>query len=166
MQLSNLAAYAPLNLAAPHPVFNLSLHRVGTKNCLRHANLTGWRYFMVSADTALAMVECESSQPGEKPAFARISTGRSLECSVTALSALETSATIDSESYVLGMLRVPGMHAQALWLRNEHRSYKYDLFVPLSSAPTPLPVGEILGTERFLSNLGLAKAALPTGSDA
>jgi hypothetical protein len=145
-------------LAAPHPVFNLPVHGLAAQASFESARMTGWRYVACSNDEAVATVELSAQDHEALPRFARITDGRLAESVTQALGWAERSARVSRGRYVLGMLRLPALQVQALWLRHAQADGVHDLFVPLAPVPGPLVPGAPLQPARFMRALVALKA--------
>lgn len=148
-----------LCLAAPHPVFHLGLDAVRDGGAFESAAMTGWRYLVVEGDEVVATLELSASRPDDAPRFARVGAGRTGPSVVRALRVAERSRALHARPFALGMLRVPSVHAQALWLRDATGEAQHDRFVPLAPAPAGLAEGRLLGPERWMSQLLRVKQA-------
>lgn len=158
--LRGMAGAGALRLAAPHPVFNLAVERIGTRNYADYAVLTGWRFFLADAADAIGMVEAEAGTRFERPRFARVSAGRMVACAVRALHTAEQTPRVQAGDYVLGMLRVPTAHMHALWLRDGSGRARHDLFIPLEPAPSVIEAGRLMGPVDFGRALSAARASM------
>lgn len=140
-------------LAAPHPVFNLDLNKIGAHTKLEQVRMTGWRYLVVSKREALATVELAASSRNDTAVFCRITDGWMAASIAHAIKLVERDALVRLRHYVLGMVRVPAIQVHALWLRDAHAEDVHDLFVVLGPSPGAISSDRILASEEFLGFL-------------
>lgn len=155
-----LGGAAPvLGLAAPHPMFNLSLDALDAADWVKRAEMTGWRYFVTSDAAVVALAEAASTSPTGPVGGALTNEGPFVLGSEEALAFSERQDEISKGSYVLGLLRVPALYVVALWLRSEDRPATRDRFVPVSPAPAPLTANVLMKPKAFITALRQLKAS-------
>jgi hypothetical protein len=135
-----LAAAKPatLGLAAPHPVFQLGLDQAGQPGAIQQAAMTGWRYLVTSGRKVIAAAHASASSRGGRATFSHLNEGPFVASTESALAKAEAWPEVRDGRYALGLLSVPALYVEALWLRDEDGRDGGDRFVPLSPAPAPL----------------------------
>jgi hypothetical protein len=156
-----LDATGPMQLAAPHPVFNLHLRSVRAGGNFERAVLTGWRFFLVTGGEVAGMVEASATYREEKPRFARVSYGRMTRCASDNLASAEADDAVQKGDFVLGMLRLPAVHVHALWFRDAYAVGRRDLFMPLEPSHSAVTPGRVLRAEEFMGQLVNVARSLP-----
>lgn len=152
------AAPAALSLAAPHPVYNLSLDDVGSSDPLAKTNLTAWGYVILDGEQTVATAEALQSMGKKKPVFSHTHEGPSVASFGEAISLAEKLPELENDSYELAVLRIPALYVTALWLKGAQRGTADDLFIPLNPAPNGLKAEEKMTADVFLQALVELKA--------
>lgn len=147
--LAAVPAGQPLWISTPHPVFNLRLDELATNGAIETARMTGWRFLVQSGEAALGTLEFAASSPMDLPRFSRVSDGRMAASTARAIHKAERGRFRQKGRYVLGMVRAPSIHVQALWLRHEQADGLHDLFAMLEPSPTAGPVEALLPAKSF-----------------
>lgn len=144
---------ARIYIAAPHPVFNLPLDKLESERPLDGVAMTGWRYLIVSSRAALATLELSASSRKGPTSFRRITDGPMAASVARALVIAEQSDEIQRGEFVLAMLRVPSLHAHALWFRDARAEDARDLFAWLEPSPFASEIGRLLSIDKFLAQI-------------
>jgi len=147
-----------LGLAAPHPVFNLSLQAIDRDDWVSAVKMTGWRYFVTSSQGVVATAEARALWKDGPVEGTLTNEGPFVVGSEQALALAERLPEIAGGKYVLGLLRVPPLYVVALWLRSEQGPEGLDRFVPVSPAPAPFRTDSALRPEEFITILRRLKA--------
>jgi hypothetical protein len=155
-----LAAAKPasLALAAPHPVFQLALDDVGKQGALDRAAMTGWRYLVTSGKNVIAAAHASATSRSARAAFSHVNEGPFVTSAQTALAQAEQWPDIRDGRYALGLMSVPALYVEALWLRDEDGKDGGDRFVPLAPAPAPLVANQRYTAAAFAKALVELKA--------
>lgn len=155
-----LAAAKPasLALAAPHPVFQLALDDVGKPGALERAGMTGWRYLVTSGKNVIAAAHASAKSRSARASFSHVNEGPFVNSAQTALAQAEAWPEIRDGRYALGLLSVPALYVEALWLRDEDGKDGGDRFVPLAPAPAPLAAHQRYSAAEFEKALVELKA--------
>lgn len=158
---SALGGSAPdaLGLAAPHPMFNLSLEAIDHDDWINRVQMTGWRYFITSSEGVVATAEARSLSKDGPVEGTLTNAGPLVVGSEQALALAEKRPEIVGGQYVLGLLRIPALYVVALWLRSERRPESLDRFVPIGPVPAPYIVNSILTPQAFVEVLRDLKRA-------
>jgi hypothetical protein len=138
-------------LAAPHPVFNLTIEGIQEESPLEHARMTGWRFLAVSERAPLATLELKARYRTDDASFARITDSSMAQAVAAGLKNAEKSRPVRSGDYALGMVRMPALHWAALWLRDARGNGERDLFVPLAAARAAARATRVLTLQAFLA---------------
>ena len=155
-----------LNLAVPHPVFNLGLETIGRPGYLERAAMTGWRYLVTSGSTVIAGTEAQASHPRGEAVFTHTNEGAFVQSFSAEVERAEAWPEVKAGEYALGLLRVPALYVMALWLRDAQGRGDRDLFVPLAPAPAPLKAGVRLRADAFATALVELKGRKGSAGDA
>jgi hypothetical protein len=162
------AADSSLGVAAPHPVFNLSLDSLESPDWMNRVEMTGWRYFVTSEAGVIAVAEASSESAGGTVKGTMTNAGPFVVGTEKALASVEADPQVTKGSFALGLLRVPALYVVALWLRGEGKSSGTDWIVPVAPAPEPLRAGVMMRPNDFIKALGELKrskdAATPNAS--
>lgn len=163
-----LAAAAPQSLAtaAAHPVFQLGLQDVGQAAAMERATMSGWRYLLTSKGQVVAAAHARATGPRAKATFSHVNEGPQVRSTQQALAAAETWPEVSNGRYALGLLQVPSLYLEALWLRDDDGKDGGDYFVPLAPAPAPLVALKRYGTAEFEKVLAELKALRAKTRDA
>ncbi len=129
---SGTESLAGHDLAAPHEVYTLDLDQLGKK--LKGAKSTGWRYFVMSGDHAVAAAEVDRPAKGttEAPTFSNLNMGGFVASSLAALKTAEELPMVQREDFQFRLLQIPALHVMALWLHGK----THDLLLPLVPTDT------------------------------
>lgn len=144
-------------LAAPHPVFNLRIDEIHPTASFEAVQMTGWRYIALSRGLAVATLEMASGSRTGVARFCRITDGRMAASVVRAISKAERNTTVSHRRYSLGMVRVPSLHAHAIWLRDGQADGVHDLFAVVTPVPPSLPKERLLTAHQFMNALSRLK---------
>jgi len=117
---------APLDLAAPHPVYFVGLKAVADGQVLSQAELKGWRYVLLQGDTPTAAAELDVGRAGGKAAFSQLNRGPFVASTVEGVRFAEKLDAVRRHNYELRLLRIPALYIIALWLHGQK-----DLIIPL-----------------------------------
>lgn len=155
-----LAAAQPASLAmaAPHPVFQLDLTAIGEPHATERARMSGWRWLITSAGQVVAAAHASADHPTAKAAFSHVNEGPQVRSAQQALALAEQWPEVRSGRFALGVLQVPALFVEALWLRDEDGKDGGDHFVPLQPAPAPLEAMRRYGAAEFERHLATMKA--------
>lgn len=158
-----LAAAPPasLGLAAPHPVFQLGLDAIGTPGAIEHAAMTGWRYLVTSGRRVIASAHAAAASRGARATFSNLNEGPFAAATERALAQAERWPEVRDGRYALGLLSVPALYVEALWLRDEDGRDGGDRFVPLAPTPPPLVAEQRYTAAEFNTALAALKARRP-----
>jgi hypothetical protein len=150
---------ASLAMAAPHPVFQLALDDIGPPGAAERAVMSGWRYLLTTGGQVVAAAFASASGPKARASFSHVNEGPQVRSSQQALALAEAWPEIREGRYALGLLRVPALYLEALWLRDEDGKDGGDRFVPLDPAPAPLKAMQRVDAAKFEAALATLKAA-------
>jgi hypothetical protein len=114
-----LAAAKPatLGLAAPHPVFQLGLDQAGKPGAIQKAAMAGWRYLVTSGTQVVAAAHATAKSRDGRASFSHLNEGPFVASTERALAKAETWPEVKGGRYALGLLSVPALYVNALWLR-------------------------------------------------
>lgn len=135
-----------LHLAAPHPVFDLSLDDVGQGRGLESARVSGLRFLVLAGERAVAAVDLVKG-PGPLP-VPHVQLGPLPEALAAALRQTEDLEPVRLKDHELRLLRISGLHLLAVWAHGEQ-----DLLVPLAPAPPEVRAGEAVTPGALLDGL-------------
>jgi hypothetical protein len=127
-----------LGMAAPHPVFQLGLDQVGKPGAILKAAMSGWRYLITSGVGVVAAAHVRAKSQSSQATFSHLNEGARVASTQTALAKAEKWPEIKKGRYALGLLSVPALYVDALWLRDEDGRDGGDIFVPLAPSTAPL----------------------------
>lgn len=139
-------ALEQLHLAAPHPVFDLTLDDVVAGRGLESAHRCGLRLLVLAGDRAVAAVELVPG-PGPLPVV-HLQLGDLPEANAVALRSAESLAPVLARDHELRLLRISALHLLAVWAHGES-----DILVPLAPAPHGLVAGSPGSPEALLGAL-------------
>ena len=130
-----LAGAAPeqLKLAAPHPVYTLSLKALAGNADVEEAELVGQRCLILSDDDAVATAEIVDPEGSDGVTTTR---GPFTEATVATIDEVEGWDEVRERDYEMRLLRIPALYVMALWLHDEGGGE--DLFSPLAPVPEGL----------------------------
>lgn len=154
-RLPALASAAPetLDLATPHPVYNLGLDDLAQRRGLGAAQQTGWR-FLVTADTAIvATAEVAAGTASHAGQFSHFNSGPFVPATTETQARAEQLPEVKAGTYELRLLRVPALYVMALWLK-DLRGHD-DLLLPMAPAPAPLEATHTYTAEEFTELLAV-----------
>lgn len=162
-----LAAARPasLGLAAPHPVFQLALADVDGPAAFERAAMSGWRYLVTSGKRVIAAAHASARSRGAKASFSHLNEGPFVAATERALALAEAWPEVQDGRYALGLLSVPALYVEALWLRDEDGRDGGDRFVPLDPAPAPLQAEARYTAAEFAAALAALKAQRGSSDD-
>lgn len=156
---------ASLGLAAPHPVFQLALEDVGTPAAFERAAMAGWRYLVTSGKRVIASAQASARSRTAKATFSHLNEGPFVAATERALALAEAWPEVRDGRYALGLLSVPALYVEALWLRDEDGQDGGDRFVPLDPAPAPLQAEQRYTAAEFAAALATLKAQRGNSGD-
>jgi len=114
----------------PHQIFFLRVDEFTETRSLKAARLVGWRYFITdqsTGETTVAEVNFDSiSARHSFGTFCR----RFCEPSILIFLNAESNANFAASNFEVCLLRVPGLHFSALWLKSELEA---DSFIAITS---------------------------------
>jgi hypothetical protein len=147
------------------PVFQLSADAAGKG--LSGARQIGWRFGLDADGDHSAEVHM---RPGARPRVAHLNTGSQFAGATAQLRQLEAWDEVREGTFVVRLLRVPGLALRAIWLRSP-RGVK-DIVIPLAPVHRPFEAGRRYGPREFTSlvqrqfetMLPTMDATLPGGS--
>lgn len=134
-------------LAAPHPVYELSRDAVARGAGLEAARRTHVRYLLLSGADAAAAAEIPAgpadAQGGTAESLAAhvgVNEGPFARSTLAAIRAVEADPALQAAGFELRLLRVSALHLVALWLHAGGAAER-DRLVPLDPAPSEVPAG-------------------------
>lgn len=140
----------------PHRAFFLGLNELVTSQNLQKAELVSWRYFIPSElllESAAAEVNVDPSR--SKHSFSSFCR-RTCKPTMSEFLRAESAENLIDGSFELSLLRVPGLHFSALWLKNV--SGTEDLFIPSNSGTGPSDSVLIFTRDQLLETLKVTAA--------
>jgi len=139
-----------LTLAAPHPVYTVSLQDLMDGRPLRDARLVAWRYLVEADTTPVASAEVVVAE-GKPPTFSQFNEGPFVQSTAAAIDELQRRSELQEVSYELRALQIPALYVVALWLADQ--SGERDLVRPLEPAPDYLEPERLYAGGEFLERL-------------
>lgn len=150
------AAPENLTVAAPQPVYVMTLKNVAAGNGLTQAVLVGWRYLVLDAERSLVAAEVNTDNPEETVEFAHVNQGPYVESTIAAINFAEGIQEVQEDDYELRLLKIPALYVVTLWLQG-----KSAILVPLAPCPPELNPNSAYSEEAFIDILrGPASARL------
>ena len=157
--LDLLGAGPNINLAAPHPVFDLQLDQLAAGAGLGAAKPAGWRFLIMRGQAAIGSAEVVVDVGGAASQVSALNTGPFVASTERGIRSAERLPQVEHGSFELRLLRIPALYILALWLKNT--SDASDIIIPLPPAPRYVEQGHPYGPAEFLQRLrGLAKDRL------
>jgi hypothetical protein len=132
----------------PHAVYDLRADEISNGGGLESAHLTGFRYLVKSAGSAVAAAEISTDASGRASLLANINYGPYVTASAQALDELSSPATAPVGSYEARLLRFSAVYLVALWLKADPGGS--DIVVPLAPAPGSIRSGRRYTVPEFL----------------
>jgi hypothetical protein len=126
-----------LELALPHPVYDLRLADILAGRGLEAAEETGARHLVMAGQGVVAAAEVASTPPaGSDPVT--VNTGPFAEATAAAVRMLERLDSVQKGSFEVRLLRVTALHLVALWLHADDDAE--DMLLALPPAPADVRV--------------------------
>ena len=149
-----------MNLAVPHPVFDLTLADVAAAgSTIRNARPGLWRYLLMEGSAAVGSAEVAVDDGGNAERVSILNTGPFVAATERGIRYAERLPQVQRDAYELRLLRIPALYVLALWLK--HAVDVNDIIVPLAPAPRYLVPERPYGPLEFLQALrGPAKDRL------
>ena len=154
--IRELAAAAPIDLSAPHPVYVASAQDIVDRQLLVNAQLIGWRTIVSKDDQPLAAAEVDNAN-----ALSQVNKGPFVAGTVEAVRAATEQVAADARDYELRLLRIPAVYTIALWLH----AGDADVLVPVAPAPAPLQANQAMDPAAFMEALRSFAASRLTSPD-
>jgi hypothetical protein len=139
-----------LTLAAPQPVYTLSLQDLVDGRRIRDARLVAWRYLVEADRRPVASAEVIVAE-GKPPRFSQFNEGPFVQSTAAAIDALQEQPEVQEGSYEFRALQIPALYVVALWLADQ--SGERDLVRTLEPAPAYLEPERLYPEAEFLEQL-------------
>lgn len=151
---SLLSATTGLNLdalsaAAPHRCYFVRLESVAGGQILSEAELTGWRYIVLSDELPLLAAELNINADEDVPEFSNTNQGPHVEGTVEGVRIAESLDEVRRQDFELRLLEIPSLYVIALWLHGEENN----LLIPLPPTNPVLTSFGIFTEEELLTVL-------------
>ena len=140
----------PLDFSGEHRVYAATLPDVIERRTLQNAKPVGWRYVVLSGNTAVATAQV-SGKNTANVAFSNVNYSNA-SSTVRAIATAEEGGYL-TEKTEMRVLEIPGIYLVALWLHTNAR----DVLIPVDPAPDPLranqsyPAGEFVRIVRGIA---------------
>jgi hypothetical protein len=145
------ASLETLALTAPHPVHTMTLDDATQTRLPAWEAVIRWRFLVEDGDRTVAAVEVRIDRDTGAPRLAQVEEGALVHGAATAIGIAEAAAEVDATMFELGLLRVPALSVEALWLRALNAAD--DRFMPLDPAPQRFESFRLYSVRTFLSLL-------------
>jgi hypothetical protein len=142
---------ADLRLAAPHPVYTLTLQDAVGQQSVDAATATAWRYLVQDGRKAIASAEALLRGPQEVESFSRFNEGPFVRSTERAIVMAESLPDVADGTYEVRVLQAPAVYVVALWLKD--RRGDQDILIPLDPAPSELEAGQCYTDADFMAVL-------------
>lgn len=139
-----------LDFSGEHRVYAATLPDVIERKTLQKAKPVGWRYIVLSGNTAVATAQV-SGKSTANVQFSNVNYSNAAS-TVRAIATAEERGQLTAKTE-LRVLEIPGIYLVALWLHTNAR----DVLIPLDPAPDPLranqsyPAGEFVRIVRGIA---------------
>ena len=130
-----LPPLASVGLSAPHRVFTIGLQTLLDRG-LEGATPLSLRYLVLSGNEPVASAEVFLDPTGQPTELAHLNQSRYVQETAKTLASIEARSEFQSNSFELRLLRIPGIHVIALWLKDE--AGQRDILFPLEPGPAEL----------------------------
>ncbi|MEJ8827211.1 hypothetical protein WKW80_35395 [Variovorax humicola] len=120
-----------LSLAAPQPRFCLTSKDVGLNGNVERAYMVGWRYLACAEGEAIAFAELAAEGPSAIGDDIVLSESPVVQATASVLESLKGGYDNGLRTHALGILSVPSLHAEFIWLRHRRSAASRDRFIPV-----------------------------------
>jgi hypothetical protein len=99
------------------PFFTVGLEQLANGEEILPAAPTGWR-FLIRGEYGQAVAADVNTRSGVKPKMSSLWRGAQIQKVAEAIDELEKLPEVEKQDYELRILRIPGLHIEAFWLRS------------------------------------------------
>lgn len=138
-----------LSLEVPHAVYDIRADKIAAGDGLETAELTGYRYLILSSIGSIAAAEVQVEQSGGAVLVPNINYGPFVDATTDALDRLKNRDEIANASFEARLLRIAAIFVVGIWLKADDDSLS--MVYPLAPAPPVVKTEVFYSTSDFVS---------------